>query len=297
MRAVIAASLLLALASLAPAPARAWGFDVHRLLTDRAIDVLPERIRPFFQKHRAFIVEHSIDPDLWRTVGWADERPRHFLDLDAYGGPPFPDLPRDYSRAVEKYGAEFVHRHGTLAWRVAEVYGQLTRNFEQQKNGRAGYSLENIQLFSAVLAHYVQDGHVPLHAVMNYDGQLTGQHGIHVRWESDLVLFNRADLRIDPPPLARIDEPRAYMFEVLQASFPLAGVVLKADKAAVDGREFYDDVYFARLFTETRPILEQRLSQAASGVASMIVSAWEAGGSPDLPLEPKRQLRKVRRQR
>jgi len=26
---------------------------------------LPAEIRPYFQKHLGFIVEHAIDPDLW----------------------------------------------------------------------------------------------------------------------------------------------------------------------------------------------------------------------------------------
>ena len=51
------------------------------------------------------------------------------------------------------------------------------------------WSLENIKLMSAVLAHYVADAHVPFHAVVNYDGQLTGQRGIHSRFESELGLW------------------------------------------------------------------------------------------------------------
>ena len=127
----------------------AWGFDAHRFITDRAIDLLPDPIRPFFQKHRAFIVERSVDPDLWRNAGWDEEPPRHFVDLDAYGRPPFGDLPREYDRAVERYGADFVQRNGTLPWRAGEIYGQLRRNFDLQKRGVAGYSLENIKFYSA----------------------------------------------------------------------------------------------------------------------------------------------------
>ena len=37
-------------------------------------------------------------------------------------------------------------------------------------------------------------------------------------------------------------------------------------------------------FTGARAVLEQRMSQAASAVASAIVSAWEQGGKPTLPL-------------
>ena len=273
----------------------AWGFDVHRFITDRAIDLLPDEIRPFYQKHRAFIVERSVDPDLWRNAGWDEEPPRHFVDLDAYGQPPFAELPRDYDRAVERYGAEFVRRNGTLPWRTGEIHGQLRRNFELQQQGVPGYALENIKFYSAILAHYVEDGYVPFHAVLNYDGQLTGQHGIHSRWESELVLRNLPDLRLVPAAAAAVADVRTYMFDVLQESFPHAATILAADKAAVAGRDEYDDEYFAALYRDTRPILEQRLAAAITGVASTILSAWDAGGRPALPLDPPRPNRKVRR--
>jgi len=295
MRTPAAVVIAIALVLLGTERPGAWGFEVHRFITDRAIDLLPDPIRPFYQKHRAFIVERSVDPDLWRNAGWTEEPPRHFVDLDAYGRPPFGDLPRDYDRAVERYGADFVLRNGTLPWRTAEIYGQLRRHFEIQKRGGTGYGLENIKFHSAVLAHYVEDGHVPFHAVLNYDGQLTGQHGIHSRWESDLVARHRTTLQLAPPPVVAVSDMRAYMFDVLQGSFPHVDAILAADKAAVAGRDEYDDAYFDLMYRDTRLILEQRLSAAIAGVASAIVGAWEAGGKPELPLDTPRENRKVRR--
>ena len=296
MRVSAAAVLVVALLLVGSARPDAWGFEVHRFITDRAIDRLPDQIRPFFQKHRAFIVERSVDPDLWRNAGWEEEPPRHFVDLDAYGRPPFGDLPREYDRAVERYGAEFVQRNGTLPWRAAEIFEQLRRNFDLQTRGVPGYSLENIKFYSAILAHYVEDGHVPFHAVLNYDGQLTGQHGIHSRWETELVVRNMAGLQLAPPPVVPVVDMRTYMFDVLQGSFPHAQTILQADKAAVAGRDEYDSEYFDLMYRDTRPILEQRLSTAISGVASAIVGAWEAGGKPVLPLDPPKENRKVRKQ-
>ena len=58
---------------------------------------------------------------------------------------------------------------------------------------------------------------------------------------------------------------RSFMFDVLQASFPHAETILRADKAAAAGRDEYDDAYFDLLYRDTRPILEQRLSAAVSG--------------------------------
>ena len=58
----------------------------HTLIVDQAITLLPAELKPFFEKRRAFIVERSIDPDLWRNVGWTSEPPNHFLDLDHPAG-------------------------------------------------------------------------------------------------------------------------------------------------------------------------------------------------------------------
>src|ERR1700687_4778226 len=101
MRKGMAAVAVVALQALVmPLPASAWGFETHKFIMSRAIDVLPEAIRPFFQANRVFVVEHVIDPDLWRTAGFADELPRHILHIDAYGTYPFSELPRDYDAAL-----------------------------------------------------------------------------------------------------------------------------------------------------------------------------------------------------
>ena len=59
--------------------------------------------------------------------------------------------------------------------------------------------------------------------------------------------------------------------------------ILDADRAAATGREFYDDAYYAAFFRGTKPIIERRISEAASAVASAIVSAWTEGGKPAMP--------------
>ena len=109
MRKIIAVALIALACSFVPcARLGAWGTNGHKLITDRAIDLLPQEIRPFFQKFRTTLVEHSIDPDTYRTVGWTEEPPRHFLDMDNYGPFPFKELPHDYQAAVAARGADFV---------------------------------------------------------------------------------------------------------------------------------------------------------------------------------------------
>jgi hypothetical protein len=291
MRHLIAAVTIVS-TLLLPRPAHAWGFNVHRFITARAIEALPPEIRPFFEKFRHQIVEHSIDPDLWRTAGFVEEPPRHFVDMDAYGPPPFTDLPRDFDEAVNRYGRDFVTRNGTLPWRTQEIFDELVEAFAQ----KGPYSRENIKFFSSVLGHYVADGHVPLHAALNYDGQLTGQWGIHSRFETELFERYQRRLQVARARVVPVGGARDFMFETLTASFPLTQPILQADREAAAGREVYDDKYFAGFFTRTRSILERRLSQSATSVASMIVSAWAKAGRPAVPVEVPDAPRKVRRQ-
>jgi len=274
-----------------PRPAAAWGFEAHKFIMARAIPLLPREIRPYFEKYEASIVEHAIDPDLWRTAGWLEEPPRHFVDMDAYGPYPFAGMPHVYDEAVKRYGAEFVLKNGTLPWRSEEIYGKLVEAFTQ----KAGYSRENIRFFSSVIAHYVADAHVPFHASLNYDGQLTGQWGVHSRFESELFERYRSTLTISPRPPAPIANTREFIFETLTASFPLVRPLLDADQAAIAGRDSYDDTYFTLFFSKARPILEQRLSDSISGVASVITAAWVEAGRPALPLDVTLTPRKVRR--
>jgi hypothetical protein len=276
---------------LVPGRAEAWGFDAHKYILARAIPLLPAEIRPFFEKFQVTIVEHAIDPDLWRSVGWEEEWPRHFLDLDAYGPYPFSVVPRNYDDAVRRFGRDFVDKNGTLPWRVEEIFRKLTEAFTQA----APYSRDNIKLFASVIGHYIGDAHVPLHAALNYDGQLTGQWGVHARFETDLFLRYRQRLQVTPAPAVRITSPRDFTFDALVSSYPHVATVLAADKAAVQGRDVYDDEYFERFFAKMQPILEQRLAGSITGTVSMITSAWNEAGRPALTVVERREPRKVRR--
>jgi hypothetical protein len=279
----------------AATPAGAWSFDVHRMLTGRAIPLLPAELRPFFEKHRAMIVEHSIDPDLWRNAGFLEEPPRHFLDMDGYGPYPFADLPRDYEAAVQKYGKDMVVKNGLLPWRATEIYDKLVKAFRDYGDGSSPFAADDIKFFSAILAHYTGDAHVPFHAALNYDGQLTNQHGIHARFESELMRRYADRVSIAPKPPVPVRQPRDFIFETLTSGFPLVETVLSVDRRAVAGRDEYDDAYFDQLFAGSKAALERRLAEAASGIAGMIVGAWETAGRPAVPLDPPRVNRKIRR--
>jgi hypothetical protein len=296
MRKAFPLVVLAALVAAAPAPLDAWGFPAHRHVIDRMIGLLPPGLQPFFAARRAFLVERVVDPDLWRNVGWDEEPPNHFIDLDfeAYGAYPFDALPREYDQAVQKFGKALVHEQGLLPWRTAEFYGRLQRAFEGlSRPSPSPYVLDDIALFSAILVHYVSDGHVPLHANKNYDGQLTGQPGAHSRFESELFERFSGELATVPAARAPVTDPRGEMFRILLDSYRDAGPVLAADRAAAAGREYYDDGFFAAFKPAAFPIVDRRIADSISASAAFITGAWERAGKPAVPNQLTRSPRRV----
>ena len=288
---------LVALCAMRPVPVGAWGFNGHKFIVGRAIDLLPPQIRPFFQKHRTTIVEHSIDPDTYRTMGWAEEPPRHFLDMDAYGPFPFKDLPHDYQEAVRKRGVDFVLKNGTIPWRAEEIYNRLRDAFRALAGPNPQpWARDDVKLFSAVTAHYVGDSFQPFHAAVNYDGLLTKQQGIHSRFETELFDRYEDKLKVTPAPVTPIPNAREFVFGALTDSFTYVDPILAADREAIQGRTVYDEGYFAKMFEKAGPIMEKRLAGATTAVASMITQAWVDAGRPALPVDaPPRPPRPIRR--
>ena len=290
----VVALLAIAATLLAPRAASAWGFAAHRLIMQRAIDILPPELKPMFEKHRAELMVRVTDPDTWRQVGWEDD-PNHFVDFGVpeYGKPPFTALPRDHNAALEKFGAATLKRNGLLPWRAAEMFGHLRRGFEEFARS-APYTVSNTVLYAAVTSHYLQDAHQPFHATDNYDGQLTGQQGLHSRFERDLVERFADRLSLNPGPPRAPASIRDFAFDTLIDSYGKVESILRADKEAIAGKDAYDAAYFESFFGKMQPLLEQQLSAAISATASAIVAAWEQAGKPVIRVEDVRPVERVR---
>jgi predicted AlkP superfamily phosphohydrolase/phosphomutase len=274
------AALLLTLAC--ASHVEAWGFTAHRMVNRKAIATLPKPLRALFAANEAYVVEHAIDPDLWRAAGVRGEGPNHYLDMDAFGAYPFDGIPRVEAEHLRIHGAEAAGK-GRLPWRIAEVYGELVAAFRAGDTGRA---LER----AALLGHYVGDAHVPLHAALNYDGQLTTQAGVHARWESDLVeRFERQiEAAVLPSAAQRVADPVAFTFSALVDSYARSLEVLASDRESAGARDFietaeddrYDDAYYSKLYEKEGRRLCARLSAAATATGSLWLSAWEDAGRP-----------------
>ena len=135
---------------------------------------------------------------------------------------------------------------------------------------------------SGATAHYIQDATQPLHASVNYDGVATDQRGVHTRFEAVLIERFESRLTITPGPLKAVTSPKDLAFDTLLASFQKVDALLKADKDAIGAKDTYDDAYFEAFFARVKPIVDAQLSIAVNLTASLITSAWEQAGKPNL---------------
>ena len=155
-----------------------WGFFAHQKVNRLAIFILPPEMIGFYKKNISYLTEAAVNPDR-RRYAVSDEAARHFIDLDKYGDSAAYRLPRYWKEALLEFGADTLEAHGIVPWHIQRMYGQLKDAFMLRDPQR-------ILRLSAELGHYVADAHVPLHTTSNYDGQKTGQLGIHAFWESRL---------------------------------------------------------------------------------------------------------------
>jgi hypothetical protein len=232
------------------------------------------------------VVVRVKDPDLWRTIGWPED-PNHFMDFGVkeYGAYPFAELPRSYTAALEKFGQATLNKNGRLPWRFAEVFGNLRRAFEGARRNPS-FSADEIMLFSAVASHYIQDAHQPLHAADNYDGQLTGQRGLHSRFETELFERHQSRMTFTPGAVTPIRNPEEAAWAVLLDSYQKVDGLLAADKAAAAGLDLYDDTYYGRLREQAGPMMEQQIGKSIAATAAVITGAWIEAGRPPLATSP-----------
>jgi hypothetical protein len=265
---------------MSPSIGRTWGFFAHKLIHQQAIELLPQPLQSFYRGIADSVVEKSTEPDLRRNSA-PNEQWHHYIDIDHYGAYPFRELPRDYSQAAAKFSADTLLAYGDVPWHVEKVLGNLVAAM-RVKDKRA------IVQLSADLGHYVADVHVPLHSTLNYDGQLTGNKGIHGRFESAMVERYSDRLAFSPAQLDSIDNATGRVFEIILDSYVWVDNTLHADQHAREpgkdyqSREDYDDAYYAKLHGMLGQVAQHRLSAAATTVASFWYTAWLRAGRPAL---------------
>lgn len=228
-------------------PANAWGYSVHKEVAERAIEKLPENWKTWLQAHVQELREGSIFPDENKDKD-PNERPRHYDDSDI----PHTDI--NVSSTSENYSL------GVVSWAAMNTSLKLVEAIKQNQGNE-------VLLLMGSLSHYLSDASQPFHATSNFDGQLTGNDGIHSRFETILpdkyweAIWQQVE----------IGEPK-YVSDIYNATkaaiasgLAVVPLLLEADDKAKESGD-----YWGTFYNETSEILVERLELAIQ----LTMDAW-----------------------
>ena len=185
-----------------------WGFFSHKKINYYFVTSLRENkdaepLFSFYNKHINYIVDHAGDPDSRRAYS-RSEGEKHFLNIECFGDD---IMQQDYvsydefvnyyaynlakklrpelktSEEIEKYVKnKILKEYGINPWAIIHTKKALTEAFKNK-------DINRILLETINLAHYIADSCVVFHCTSNYNGQLTGQEGIHAFWENTIPQY------------------------------------------------------------------------------------------------------------
>jgi hypothetical protein len=267
-----------------------WGFYGHSLINRMAIFSLPPEMIGFYKPHTQYIGENAVNPDR-RRYAVKGEAEKHFIDLDHYGDSALQILPMYWPEAVKKFSEDSLRANGIGPWSAYLTFLSLTKAFEE-KNPSA------ILRLSADLGHYVADLNVPLHTTKNYNGQLTGQNGIHGFWESRVPELMATDYNLWIGQATYVPKPQVALWEAVAQVHQQVDSVLMFEKKLTES--FSPDQKFSfeerngltvrvysREFTEAYAKaldgqIERQMKASIRMVADFWYTAWINAGQPDL---------------
>lgn len=259
---------LAAAIALVGGPARAWGPIAHQAVNANAIDTLPKGLKPFYKNHR--LEMPSLSPEAVLPEEGLDRR----FAIDRLLPVPFSDVPHGEAETKTKFG-EAGEKVGRLPWLIDQSYQRLVEAFKANDKNR-------ILAESDQIAGLVADLHNPLALTDNADGQKTGQHGLWARFTIRLPEAMQNRLKLDPDAAHFLDDPRTFMFAMINDTYVWLDNLLYQEELARRGQGGYTELYYEMLEQRVGRILRDRLSQAAGDVGSYWYSAWTAAGRPEL---------------
>lgn len=257
-----------------------WGFFAHRWIHRHAILQLPMPLQAFYQAVADSVVEKSIEPDLRREHD-ANEQWHHYIDVDHYDDFPFHKLPRAYEAAAAAFSRDTLLAYGDAPWHIDRTLKTLTVAMRLKEK-------KAIVQLSADLGHYVADLHVPLHTTLNYDGQRSGQHGIHSRFEREMIERFQDRYEFVPGNVETIADATATAFEIILDSYVWVDNLLHADAKAqlpmkkYETYEDFDALYYENLQAALGGMAGKQMNAAATKVAAFWYTAWVRAGKPQL---------------
>jgi hypothetical protein len=222
------------------------------------------------------LADHASDADD-RKAWDPDEGPKHYIDIDNY--PEFVEtgrIPQTLDSVIAIYGSTFVYDQGILPWATLITFDSLENCFERSDWAKA-------VLFASDLGHYVADGHMPLHITRNYDGQYTGNTGIHTRFETAMINTYISQITYEGFEISEIEDVSQYVFDYLYTSYPFVDSVIVADDyaRAIAGNT-NSAAYRQALWDKSKSFTIPLFSNASNALTALIYTAWVQAGSPQM---------------
>jgi len=205
-------SLMLCLSS---ATALAWGAKGHQIVSMVGASLSDDGQVFWGANVNAFRQLSTVPDRTWKSNQFkAQEGHQHFFQVDAYYKSTEYDqiitFPGSYATAVTKYSEREILRNGTTPWRIRQLYTMAVQQF-QLGNMKAGLEL------AGTMSHYIADLSQPLHVTENFNGQFSGNSGIHSYFETTIITDEAAvraevsrraqDLLRDPNFLTQFKRP------------------------------------------------------------------------------------------
>lgn len=267
-----------------------WGFLVHRTLHQLAIYSLPSPLQNYFHTDMKNLVENAARPDTRRNSD-KTEATKHFIDLEAYGPNAANDMPLDWASAQQKYTKDTLLKYGWGPYNVMLQLDYLIAAFKSKNK-------DSILFYAADIGHYIADLNVPLHTTLNYDGQLTGQKGLHSLWESFIpeLSINQYQL-YNAHKAVFLKDPASALWKNIRQAYQLLPEMLAKETLVSNSftteKKYRMQMYYGRntrMYTkefaeayakELGPTINVQLTASANLIADFWYTAWVKAGKPN----------------
>lgn len=266
-----------------------WGFFAHKQINQLAVFCLPPEMIGFYKANSDYLREASVNPDR-RRLAVVDEAARHYIDIDHYGDSALNKMPRFWKEAIEKYSEDTLKAYGIVPWHVNRMYHHL-------KDAFLVGDPEQILKLSAELGHYIADANVPLHTTKNYNGQLTGQEGIHGFWESRMPELFSEDYSFFVGKASYLKQPQLVIWHAIEKAHLQVDSVFEIEKRlsmkfgerkySFETRnkqtvKVYSKEFSKAYHEELHSMVERQMRSSVKMIADFWFTAWVDAGQPDV---------------
>lgn len=267
-----------------------WGFNAHQQINRYAVFTLPYPLFGFYKQYIGYITKHSVDPDNRKAFD-RYEGTKHYIDLDHYCADIKDNIDTMTWEDIERTFADDEEQtHGSGPYSILQVKRELTNAFKQE-------NVKAILRLSSDIGHYIADANVPLHTTKNYDGQETGQNGIHALWETRLPELFKQNYDYFVGTAHYETNPTKQVWLTVLNAYRLIDALLKAERETSQTILFGTHTYEQQGSSQKRKYsyaysydyhqrlcgqVEQQMLRAIKMLGNFWYTCWVDAGQPEL---------------